>query len=321
MSSTPSTAHFAQAQELWHLTTPLEFHRRVENFIYFSRNASQDVVIRLTEPPRRQKEDLLSELHWQNWMSERGARCANPLESNNARLVETLDDGQTIFYACVFKRAAGAPLKNTSDFTPQVMHAWGRTIAQFHDLTRDYQCPSDIKPRKPWREDFEDSIASVVKDDDNPGVSDEFKHLFGWLDALPRSRDTYGLVHTDLHNGNFFVSGDRLTVFDFDDACYHWFMYDLAVPLFYLRYRNAHSADPLDLAALEREYLNGYRSLREISSASKKQIEAFVRYRALIMYGWCSAQIQAAKLDAGTIQWCHDYKAWFRKIRSTPSPL
>ena len=42
--------------------------------------------------------------------------------------------------------------------------------------------------------------------------------------------DSYGLIHNDFNDGNFTVDYDNgdITVFDFDDCCYFWFIYDLA---------------------------------------------------------------------------------------------
>lgn len=50
------------------------------------------------------------------------------------------------------------------------------------------------------------------------------------LQALPKDADSYGLIHYDFNDGNFTVDYDNgdITVFDFDDSCYFWFMYDLA---------------------------------------------------------------------------------------------
>ena len=50
------------------------------------------------------------------------------------------------------------------------------------------------------------------------------------MDTLRQESDAYGLVHADLHMGNFFVDhSGQMTVFDFDDCCFHWFGYDCAV--------------------------------------------------------------------------------------------
>ena len=50
------------------------------------------------------------------------------------------------------------------------------------------------------------------------------------LFKLPKTPQAYGLIHGDFNDGNFTVdyrNGD-ITVFDFDDACYFWFVYELA---------------------------------------------------------------------------------------------
>jgi Ser/Thr protein kinase RdoA (MazF antagonist) len=51
------------------------------------------------------------------------------------------------------------------------------------------------------------------------------------LRSLPTPVDGYGLLHTDLHHGNFFVDEGRITAFDFDDIGYNWFASDIAVLL------------------------------------------------------------------------------------------
>lgn len=50
------------------------------------------------------------------------------------------------------------------------------------------------------------------------------------IKELPKDRESYGLLHGDFNDGNFtvdYTNGD-ITAFDFDDACYFWFVYELA---------------------------------------------------------------------------------------------
>ena len=50
------------------------------------------------------------------------------------------------------------------------------------------------------------------------------------MTELPKDNDAYGLIHADFNDGNFcvdYTNGD-ITIFDFDDSAYCWFMYDLA---------------------------------------------------------------------------------------------
>jgi Ser/Thr protein kinase RdoA (MazF antagonist) len=61
-------------------------------------------------------------------------------------------------------------------------------------------------------------------------VYGKFQKLIAALHTLPRTEDAFGLIHNDFNDGNFCVdyeNGD-ITVFDFDDACYGWFAYELA---------------------------------------------------------------------------------------------
>ena len=47
--------------------------------------------------------------------------------------------------------------------------------------------------------------------------------LLGVIKALPKDRDSYGLVHADLGPTNYLIDGERINVFDFDDCAYTWF--------------------------------------------------------------------------------------------------
>ena len=47
---------------------------------------------------------------------------------------------------------------------------------------------------------------------------------------LPKNKSGYGLVHFDFSDGNYHIDMDTgaITVFDFDNCLYCWYMFDLA---------------------------------------------------------------------------------------------
>ena len=54
----------------------------------------------------------------------------------------------------------------------------------------------------------------------------------GWLAASPRDRESFGLVHRDAHELNFFVDQQgTITLFDFDDCARCWLADDIAMVL------------------------------------------------------------------------------------------
>ncbi|WP_434751388.1 phosphotransferase [Paenibacillus amylolyticus] len=53
------------------------------------------------------------------------------------------------------------------------------------------------------------------------------------LTALPKSKDHYGLTHTDFHQSNFYLHNGEIQLFDFDDASYTYFINDIGTTLYF----------------------------------------------------------------------------------------
>jgi amicoumacin kinase len=60
----------------------------------------------------------------------------------------------------------------------------------------------------------------------------EYQAIRERLRGHPKSSQTYGLIHGDFGDTNYRHQYDRLNIFDFDDCCYHWFVYDLAITIY-----------------------------------------------------------------------------------------
>ena len=60
----------------------------------------------------------------------------------------------------------------------------------------------------------------------------EYRRLMDWLHKLPKDDQSFGLIHGDFGATNYRYKDNRLCVFDFDDCCYHWFAYDLAITIY-----------------------------------------------------------------------------------------
>jgi Ser/Thr protein kinase RdoA (MazF antagonist) len=112
--------------------------------------------------------------------------------------------------------------------------------------------------------------------------------LMGHFGSLPTDPAGYGLVHQDAHQNNFFIDDDgTLTLFDFDDCAYSWYVNDIAVVLFYISMDAADLGYP-DNAAFTREFmphfLRGYRQEYNLSPDWLKEIPAFLKLRELELY-------------------------------------
>ncbi len=114
-------------------------------------------------------------------------------------------------------------------------------------------------------------------------VYDKFRELYGYLTALPKNIDSYGLIHQDAHGGNFFVDASgKITLFDFDDCAYSWYMNDIAIVLFYAALGQQ---DPSAFtASFMQQFLGGYIRENEVDTAWLEEIPYFLKLREIDLY-------------------------------------
>ena len=108
------------------------------------------------------------------------------------------------------------------------------------------------------------------------------------IHALPKDKTSYGLVHQDAHQNNFLMDADgTLTLFDFDDCAYSWFINDIAIVLFYIS-MDAEELEFPDSASFTHEFmihfLRGYRQAYTLSPTWLKEIPTFLKLRELELY-------------------------------------
>ena len=52
--------------------------------------------------------------------------------------------------------------------------------------------------------------------------------IYEKVKAVPEDPRWFGMIHGDFHSNNYFVDGNNIWIFDFDECNYGYFMYDIA---------------------------------------------------------------------------------------------
>lgn len=307
----PTNAHLAQIKALWHLETEPTFVRKVENWIY--RVTTPRLFLRVTDPSHQRSSQIEAELDWMKHLQSQGVRLAAPVESRSGRYVETVTaDGRT-FFVSAFREAEGESLSDRAGFSFDTIENWGRTLGRLHAATRTYAPSPAIERRPQWKEERNYlHIQRSVKNSDGV-IWDRFQELDAWLTRLPKD-EAYGLIHADLHHGNFFVGGDGgFTLFDFDDCQYHWFAYDIAVPIYYVRYALERHRLDQTWEQLNDTFWRGYLSANTLSRFWIESIPRFLLYRHFVVLYWSLANLENPTLDVKSKEWLKNAVAHCRK--------
>jgi Ser/Thr protein kinase RdoA (MazF antagonist) len=84
---------------------------------------------------------------------------------------------------------------------------------------------------------------------------------------------------------NLLVDDETVTLIDFDDCGFGWFMYDLAASLSFI------DAGP-DLPALKRGWLDGYTAIRPLSPDDLGIIDAMILLRRMALLAWIGSHAE-----------------------------
>ncbi|MBI9046724.1 MAG: phosphotransferase [Anaerolineaceae bacterium] len=192
-------------------------------------------VLRITPPGEDiDAKSLRATLEWMHFLAENGAAVARPLLSLNGNLIETiLSDGQLYLAAAVVK--ADGILGEELEFNKWnegLVEKLGATLGQVHHLSKTYRPPVEFK--KPLWDQVTSNFKPIPMDDTHTFARLKSEKYTQIVKQLPHDNNNFGLIHMDLHGGNFFVDPDtrKFTLFDFDDCAYGWFSMDIAMNLF-----------------------------------------------------------------------------------------
>ncbi|MDZ5470551.1 phosphotransferase [Bacillus sp. 31A1R] len=261
-----------------------------ENYVYEVYKEGTPFILRVTHSSHRDKADLLSELDWMNYLNDKGVNVPKCYLSPNNEFVETLQasDG-TYFFGSLFSKAQGEPVKVNDDekFNPKLFYAWGKTIGKMHHETIQYTLPENVKKRPQWDDDDLLNVEDYISSEEQSIIKNA-QELLVELKSLPKTKENYGLIHTDIHSGNFFFDGHEIHVFDFDDCSYQWFTSDIAIPVYYsvlYRYPNGNQEERNRFGNMYLEsFIEGYETEHKLPDGWKEQLPLFMRLRDVVLY-------------------------------------
>ena len=267
-----------EAAKLWRgESVSLRHINDSENHVYSFIASEKRRFLRLTSSHHRSLSQIEAELDFIRYLHQGGVSVSLPLTSLNGLAVEKMQCASHNFLACVFEEAEGEPFEfNSHEANMRHFRLRGQTLGRIHALAKKYAPPANSR-RVAWDEDDCILNAESYLPRSESVVWAEYNQLMEWLRKLPKDEQSFGLIHGDFGATNYRHKDDRLTVFDFDDCCYHWFAYDLAITIYPHGWRK-------EAGALLDSLLEGYYEENCRDARLTRDLMNFCRLRLLYMF-------------------------------------
>jgi Ser/Thr protein kinase RdoA (MazF antagonist) len=209
-----------------------------------------------------------------------GPRVPEPVPTRAGTLLTTatMREVPEPRFCVLFKEVAG----RFFDAGLLPMHLWsvGWMMAQLHDHAETFvPPPAFTRPRWDWRAQF--GPGNVFAPGRSAGLLTPYAEtlfaqagarIAAGLAALPATPGTFGLIHADLQQTNYLFHKSEARAIDFEDCCFHYFLFDMTVTLFELTGRP-------DGAAMRAAFFRGYSDVRPLPPDHEAGIRLFTAIR------------------------------------------
>ncbi len=207
-------------------TYPIHFNNveAVTNEMYRCQSISGLFFVRITNYKTYQEQ--LEEVNWTNYLYSQGINVPMIVASKNDSLIEKimLDEEKRVV---LFQAASGIHLPR-SKWNKTVFRNLGQQIGRMHRVSKEYM-KSGIKH---WYESEEYDFLKYIPAKEKT-IREIAQVVLNDIKELPQDNSNYGLIHGDLWLENVLVdSNSKLTMIDFQDCEKHFYVYDLAVPIY-----------------------------------------------------------------------------------------
>jgi Ser/Thr protein kinase RdoA (MazF antagonist) len=281
-----------------------------ENTTFRVESAQGAFCLRISRPGYQSTSNVASELAFLADLRAAGFRVPNPWQR---RLITAEAPGVPEPRDCVLFGWMTGEFRHETRMRPEEAWLLGRTMAELHAFAAEWTPPPGFDRQATHGWAFRPRQAMPI-DAPHPMVSEEDRALLLEVDgmarelltSLPRDGENFGLIHADLHVGNLLFEEDRLSVIDFDDLGWGFWLYDFAAALAYETMRD-------EYPTIRDAMLGGYASVRPLPPEAERLLPAFVQLRYAGIANWVMERSDNPMLRERGPEWISGFCRAIRK--------
>lgn len=265
-------------------TYPINFYNveAVTNEMYRCQSKKGTFFVRITNYKTYQEQ--LEEVHWTNYLFNQGIGVPKIIPSINNSLIGNimLDEEKLVV---LFQAASGIHLPR-SKWNKTVFRDLGQQMGRMHRVSKGYLKSETTAHIKHWYESEEYDFLKYIPAEEKTirGIAHD---VVNNIKELPQDNSNYGLIHGDLWLENILVDSDsKLTMIDFQDCEKHYYVYDLAVPIYSaLEFSFSGGENIRDYErSISKALIDGYEEENDLSSEMLMKLPRFLKLKELFEY-------------------------------------
>jgi len=287
-----------------------------------------DVVFRVHRPGYHTRAEIASELAWLAALGrDEVVATLTPIPQLDGELIADIDDGGLTRHAVAFGLLRGREPAEGED-QPRWFRELGAISARLHAHAKSWPRPEGFT-RKLW--DYDAMLGDVLLWGDwraALGLTPEGRQVLErtavllkeLTDAYGKDEGRFGLVHADMRVANLIVDGETLSVIDFDDCGFSWYLYDFAAAVSFAEH------EPY-IPELQKAWVEGYRTVTPLSDEECEILPVFIMLRRMLLTAWVAshsetptAQAMGTAYTEGTVELARAFLARYAPDggRTTP---
>ena len=285
-----------EALEHWGLEdATLDLIKYRENAVFKVENERFKGALRLHRHGYHSDAELRSELQWAQALADAGIKVPELVPARSGEqfikhaAADLPGDIQVDLFRWIDGEQLGSVEEGVSDESDvgETFAALGELAARVHNqaaawvppagFTRHAWDAEGLAGERPfWGRFWEIEAATPAQADILARCREK---LYDDLGRLPRTADTYSMIHADFAAENVMIDGEDVRLIDFDDAGFGWHLFELATALFFIQgepyFEHARTA-----------LIDGYRRHRALPDEELELLPLFTVARGTTYVGW-----------------------------------
>lgn len=287
-----------------------------QNLVY---TLADNRILRVSSDSVRKRPAIESELKWCQSLQQSGISVAKVIDRPRGDWVHTFEFEDQTYHAVVFEKALGRKLAYPEYLNnTQVFELLGQTTGQIHAHSKIFSSNNSLT-RPIWHENVYIKQFKQVVPESKKEVHRAFDELVNRITKFKQTPSQFGLIHGDINVGNFHYDDYQLTLFDFDECQWSWYVEDIAIQLFYTLYPYGEDARDERVQQGRKfmtHFLKAYLKETHLDESDLRLIPDFMKLREMIMYVGICKKWDFSNLNAWQADYYKDTESRIREGRA-----